>query len=78
MKLGDEVRWLGANPDGWSGDGHATVKGYDAARPYFHGGAPATEKGPRTGPAVLLQLHNEWNHLVWASPDDIMPWLGAP
>jgi hypothetical protein len=76
MKIGDCVIWTNAGDgSGWALAGKARIAGYDQNRPYFRGTSPGSEKGPPTGPAVLIVLDDVKPGLaeVWVTPDELMP-----
>lgn len=73
MQIGDRVVWLGANPEGWSGNGRAVIADYQKARPHFEGTSPGTREQPSTGPAIGLLIdqgdpNNPKKYDVWVRP----------
>jgi hypothetical protein len=66
MKVGDRVKWLGAKPGSWTGDGSGEVVAITDARRGFGGdnGEP--------GPAAEIKLDGPKGLTVWVGPDDLL------
>lgn len=65
---GARVKWNHKNPEGWAGNGHATVLRFDNKRAYF---GPNKLNHESVGPAFEIKLDGERAYTVWVEPREL-------